>query len=300
MEQISGFVKYHAILYSTFMNSTLFFKIIVFAFLLIPGIVNATTATPLPLPKGAPFVSPISPRTAIRDEDIHLSVRVIDNEVLTSCELFVAGQPVKFMTVKRDVAYTKHTFKTNGTFSVYAKCIDTDKIGVNGKEVTVTVTGGSSHAQAGDLIKSGCVGDVHPNDPCTAVYYYGADGRRHAFAQERIFKSWYENFDNLVILSSKAMAEIPLGRNVTYRPGARLIQFTGSTVYAISYAGLLRPIANGQIAESLYGKDWTKLIQGVDDVYYGNYRVGATIESTNDFNWEFARDQVKSIDEVIF
>ena len=260
----------------------------------------ATTATTLPPPKGAPFVSPISPRTAIRGVDIPLSVRVTDNEVLTSCQLFIDGLSIEPMTVKRDVAYTKHTFKSNGTFKVYASCIDTDKIGVNGKEVIVTVSGSSSHTVAGDLIKSGCVGDVHPNDPCTAVYYYGADGRRHAFANERIFKSWFEDFDNLVILSTKAMSEIPLGRNVTFRPGERLIQFTSSTVYAVSYAGLLRPIANGQIAESLYGKDWTKLIQGVDDVYYGNYRVGATIESTNDFNWQFARDQVTSIDEVIF
>lgn len=279
--------------------SRLFFVFLMSVFV-IGSIQPAWAQTTATTKKGIPFVGPITPRTAVRNYDVPFSVRVSDNEILKSCQLYVNGVKVKDMIVKRDVSYVKHKFTTNGEQKLFARCVDADNNTVDGKEVTVTVSGSSTHVASGDLIKIGCTGNVYPNDPCTAVYYYGVDGRRHAFPNERVFLSWYKNFDELVIVSAKAMSEIPLGRNVIYRPGQRLVKFIGKTVYAIAYAGLLRPIANGQIAEAIYGKDWVSYIQGVDDVFYTNYRIGVTIESTNDFVWKYAEEQVTSIDEVLF
>ncbi len=282
------------------MKNFLFVPLLVVALLLGSAPVLAETPIEESNDKSPFFVSPVQPRTAIRDESLRFSSRVLDDDLLVECSLWVDDKLASNMTIKSDVAYTYYKFTENGTYNAYTKCKDSDDNVVIGRDVTLTVSSGSSHVSPGDLIKTGCEGDIYPNDPCTAVYYYGKDGRRHAFPNERTFNTWYNDFSDLVIISKKAMAEIPLGRNVTYRPGKRLIQFYGKTVYAVSYSGLLRPIASGAIAESIFGKDWPDLIEGVPDVFYTNYRIGITVESTNAYSPKFAEEQTTTIDDVIF
>lgn len=256
---------------------------------------QAVTVQPLP---GAPKLYALTPTTAVTNEQIWFSAKVSDNEPLEVCNFFVDDKLIKKMTIYSDVVIAYYKFPENGTYDVYVECTDTDDNVVTGKTISVNSTSGSSYANPGDLIKMGCPAVVYPNHPCTAVYYFGVDGKRHAFPNEPVFKSWFKDFDDLIILSEKAMSEIPLGKNVTYRPGERLVKFSTTTVYAVSYAGLLRPIANGEIAESIYGEKWVSLIQGVDDVFFGNYRIGTAIESTNDFAWKTAYSQTNSIDKT--
>ncbi|MBI4714263.1 hypothetical protein HY771_03725 [Candidatus Uhrbacteria bacterium] len=245
---------------------------------------------------GIPTVGTVNPRTAIKDATVYYSTLVSDNDLLKKCELFLDEKSVTSMIIKKDVVYTTHKITTNGTKKMYTKCTDTDNNVVSGKEVSVVVSSGSLSVKPGDLIKMGCVGNVMVNDPCTSVYYYGVDGKRHSFPNEKVFKSWFDNFDDLVIVSANVLSDIPLGKNVTFRPDKRLIKFSTNTVYAISYVGLLRPIANAAIAESIFGKDWVSLIETVDDVFYGNYRIGATVESSTAFSWKDANTATKVID----
>lgn len=248
-----------------------------------------------PLPK----LWQITPNTAVKNATVTYSARVEDNETLKSCTLYMDDKAVASMTVKKDLVYLAHKITENGTYQLYAKCTDADGNKVTGPAVGVTVSSGSSGLAPGDIIKSGCPAVVYPNHPCTAVYYFGADGKRHAFSHERVYKSWFKDFSNMVVLSQEAMSNIPLGKNVTFRPGERLIKFSTNTVYAISYGGLLRPIANGEIAEALYGKDWVSFIEIVDDVFFGNYRKGSTIESSKDFSWSAAKTETDKIDETL-
>lgn len=245
----------------------------------------------------APDVSTVTPTTAVRDTSITISSRISsDGSDIESCDLYVDDENDKSMTVQDDVAYTTRTFTENGTYDVYVRCTDEDGERTSGSETTITVSSGSSHAEPGDIIKMACTGDVYVNDPCTAVYYYGVDGKRHAFPNEAAFTTWFTDFDDLVVLSSAAMADITLGRNVTYRPGVKLVQFSTSAVYAVSYNGILRPIANGEIAEAIFGSDWTSEIAGVNDVFYGNYRIGSTIDSSNDFSASTVKSASRTID----
>lgn len=233
--------------------------------------------------------------SAIVDETITLSATVSDDDVLDECTLLINDEDEKSMTIKRDVVYTTTVFKETGITMLSVTCTDSDGHVASSKQTSITVSDGSSHVETGTLIKTGCEGDVYPNDPCTAVYFYGVDGKRHAFPTEAIFKSWYSDFDDVVVLSKSVMSDIPLGKNVTYRPGERMVKFSNNTVYAVSYAGLLRPIANEEIAEALFDEDWISLIETVDDVFYGNYRIGATIESSSSFSWKTARNSTTSI-----
>ncbi len=251
--------------------------------------VNATSSSAL-------TVSRITPTTAVRGETVTFSTRLTSEGAIESCNLYVDDGRARGMTVKTDVAYTTLSFDKSGTHTLYARCVDDAGRSTSGKSATVSVRAGSTHVDPGEIVKIACEGDVLPNDSCTAVYYYGVDGKRHAFPNESIFASWYADFDDLVILSASAMAELPLGRNVTYRPGARLVKFSTKTVYAVSYGGLLRPIANAQIAEVIFGDDWASTIHTVEDVFFGNYRIGSTIESSVDFTPSTAQSSARTID----
>lgn len=244
----------------------------------------------------APEVSAITPTTAVRGQNVTFSVRTSDDGSIEDCDLYVDGSNAKTMNVKTDVAYVGDTFSASGDYELYARCTDDDGNKTSGEAVTVTVSNTSAYVSPGNIIKTGCAGDVYVNDPCTAVYYYGKDGKRHAFPNEHTFLTWFSDYDDLVVLSSSAMADIPLGRNVIPRPDDELLKFSTSAVYAVSYLGVLRPIANAEIAAALFGSDWVSKIQTVNDVFFGNYRIGTTIESSADFSASTARSVTSSID----
>lgn len=243
----------------------------------------------------APTVEKISPRTAIKNETVTFTALVSDDGSVDDCDLYVDTENTKNMTLKGDIAYATQSFSSTGSHSLYARCTDDEGNKTSGNSVTVKISKTSSYASAGDLIKIGCSGDVEVNDPCTAVYYYGVDGKRHAFPNESIYKSWYTDFDDLVILSSSAMGDISLGDNVIYRPGTQLVKFLGSTVYAIGYGGVLAPIANEEIAEAIFGSHWTSSIQTISDVFFGDYRMGSMIESSSGFSPSAVKSASSSI-----
>lgn len=158
-----------------------------------------------------------------------------------------------------------------------------------------------SEASAGNLIKIACDDTVavDVNDPCKAVYYYGADAKRHAFPNERVFFTWYADFDSLVIVSADFMASLTLGRNITYHPGTKMVKFvTVNTVYAVGEDGALRAIGSEDIAASLYGANWNQHIDDISDAFFGNYRFGEDVDTTSDFDADEVESLVDSIDDL--
>lgn len=268
-------------------------KKILFGFLL------SLIASPVFAAETAAKVWNLTPRTAVKDINITYSAQVEDDEPLKSCDLYKDDKKVGAMTVKKDLAFVSHKITENGIYQMFAKCKDVNDGEITGPVVSVVVSSGSTLLTPGDIIKVGCPAVVYPNHPCTAVYYFGVDGKRHAFANERMYKSWFKDYSKLVVLSEEVMSDIPLGKNVTFRPGERMVKFTTSTVYAISYGGLLRPIANAEIAETMYGKEWVSFIESVDDVFFGNYRKGPVIESSKEFSWSDVKSVTDKIDEML-
>lgn len=135
------------------------------------------------------------------------------------------------------------------------------------------------------LIKLACVGAVRADDPCKAVYFLGTDGKRHAFPNEKVYFTWYVNFDGVEIVTPAAMASISLGKNVVYRPGVRMVKFTTlNKVYAVTKGGALRWVTSEDVARSLYGAAWNKKIDDISDVFYLDYTFGADVIATSDFN----------------
>ncbi len=147
------------------------------------------------------------------------------------------------------------------------------------------------------LIKLSCVGETKADDPCRAVYFYGSDGKRHAFTNDKVFFTWFANFDTVMTVSKSSLSSLPLGKNVTYHPGTKMVKFQSvPTVYAVSKGGVLRAITSEGVAASLYGSDWNKKIDDISDAFFGNYKMGLSINSSSDYDVTAAKNSVAGLD----
>ncbi len=121
----------------------------------------------------------------------------------------------------------------------------------------------------------------------STVYYRSADNRRFVFPNASIFSSWYDASSTIQTVNDADLSSLPLGGNVTYRPGAKLVKVTTDPkVYAVSRYGVLRWVTTEQLAASLYGADWNKRVVDVPDAFFINYSIGAPIVSAQDFSVE--------------
>src|SRR3989344_1354235 len=111
------------------------------------------------------------------------------------------------------------------------------------------------------------------------VYYIDSQGARHPFPNETTYKSWYgQDFSKITTVSSQILANYPLGKNITIRPGTYLVKVrTAPQVYTVEQGGVLRELQNESIAEGIYGENWAQRVIDVPDVFFGDYGIGAPI-----------------------
>jgi len=113
----------------------------------------------------------------------------------------------------------------------------------------------------------------------SAVYYCGRDGKRYVFPDEKTYFSWFSDYGSVTTISDEEMAAIPVGGNVTHRPGIRMLKIqTDPKVYALARNGLLRWVKDESVAARLYGPDWNTYIDDVPDAFFVNYAIGDPIE----------------------
>ena len=118
--------------------------------------------------------------------------------------------------------------------------------------MSVVVAPQASAASAGDLIKM---------DGLSSVYYLGADGKRYVFPNESTYFSWYNDFSSVVTIAQSELESYNLGKNVTVRPGTKLIKITTNpNVYAVTPGGELLLIPSEEVAAALYGEAWASRV----------------------------------------
>lgn len=129
------------------------------------------------------------------------------------------------------------------------------------------------------------------------VYYVGTDLKRYVFSNERVYKTWFENFSAVKMVSSEELNGLPLAGVVTYRPGSRMIKIPDDPkVYVIGANGLARHIATEEIATVLYGADWNKKVDDLAaSLFLGAYTIGDGITLTTQFDPASARTAATSI-----
>lgn len=122
----------------------------------------------------------------------------------------------------------------------------------------------------GDLIKGS--GD--------AVYWYKG-GKRHAFPNETVYKTWFRDFSAVITTSDTQLAGIPLGGNVRMKEGVHLVKIqTDPKTYAVEPDGVLRWIQTETHARSLYGTAWAARVRDVDVTMFSDYSIGAPLGPT--------------------
>jgi plastocyanin len=128
-------------------------------------------------------------------------------------------------------------------------------------------------------------GDLIRGTTTNTVYYFGTDGRRYVFPNEKTYFTWYADFSKVKTIPDGQLGSIPLGlSNVTYRPGVKMIKITTDPkVYAADQGGVLRWVQTQQLAETLYGLNWKQKIEDVPDAFFVNYKTGSSIVLESDY-----------------
>lgn len=128
-------------------------------------------------------------------------------------------------------------------------------------------------------------GDLIRGQSFSAVYYFGKDGMRYVFPNDKTYFTWYSNFDNVKWLTDNDLATIQIGGNVTYKPGVKMIKINSDPkTYAISAGGMLRHVSSEAVAIALYGSDWNKKIDDVPDGFFPNYKISSALEVASMFS----------------
>ncbi len=123
-------------------------------------------------------------------------------------------------------------------------------------------------------------GEVIKGTSLSTLYYYGSDGQRYAFPNEKTYFSWYKDFSSVKTISDSELASITLAGNIVYRPGTRWIKITSDNkVYAVSTSGKIRWVENEATAKGLAGDNWNTRIDDVPDVFFADYTVGDSLTS---------------------
>ncbi len=141
-------------------------------------------------------------------------------------------------------------------------------------------------------------GDLIRGESFSAVYYYGEDGFRYVFPNDKTYFTWYSDFDDVRWLSDSDMSSIQIGGNVTYKPGVKMVKITSDPkVYTVGAGGVLRAIDSEAVATSLYGSAWNTQIDDVPDGFFSNYSLGSRLEFASQFSVETERQDALSIDD---
>ena len=237
-----------------------------------------------------PSVGPAAPNSASADVSVALSAAVSDAGGIAGCLLIVDGFTQGAMTVGAGTASRSHVFGATGSHSVSVQCSDNAGNTATGPVTVVSVADTPEPpppailAAIPALVKLACAPNAGADDACKAVYYRDTVGRRHAFPNAKVYFTWYPDFSQVEEIPAGEMAALPLGKQVTYRPGVRLVKFTTlNDVYAVARGGKLRWIKTEAAAATLYGSDWNKKTDDIPDTFFLDYSFGTDISVAADF-----------------
>ena len=165
------------------------------------------------------------------------------------------------------------------------------------KSVFLTFQNGIAYPiNVGDLIKIPDDGNTKTLSD-TAVYYYASNGKRYVFSNEKVYFSWYPDFSKVKIIPNNQMSLIPIGGNITYRPGSRLVKFqTDPKTYLVTRGGVLRWAKTEAVARGWFGTHWNQHVDDITEAFYVNYTFGQPVESPMDLDIDVVRENTISID----
>jgi len=223
--------------------------------------------------------------TTSQTVNLTLSANDASEMMISNLADFTGSAWEAFNTVKAWTLTTDY-----GTKTVYAKFRDasgnvstpvSDTINYVAVAIVPDYLTANDPAPAEALPEEVTVGSLVKIADSSSVYFIDQDNRRHAFPNATVFFSWFEDFSNVKTISAETLAEIPLGSNVTVRPGTYLVKITTDPkVYAIEAYGVLHWLQTEKIAQDLYGLEWNTKVIDIDPGFFASYQAGSDISSS--------------------
>lgn len=135
-------------------------------------------------------------------------------------------------------------------------------------------------------------GDLFKTADVSTVYYFGADEKRYGFPNESTYFTWYDDFDDVVTISTEDMNLIPFAGMVTYFPhfdgmtDTRLLSITGhDQVYVSLGLGMLIAVESDSDADEMFGSDWVDRVDLLPDAFIPHYTiVGGDVDQNSEWD----------------
>ena len=135
------------------------------------------------------------------------------------------------------------------------------------------------------------------------LYWYGKDCKRYPIPTTNTFLTWYPLGSEKPIirqLPDTEVVRIPIGGNVTYRPGTKNLKIASSSFkYAVSHGRVLHLISDSIVAVKIFGENWEDRVDTIPDAFLTNYIIGKKIETINDFDPAKEQELSPTIDHEI-
>jgi len=145
-------------------------------------------------------------------------------------------------------------------------------------------------------------GNVLVGPKVPTKFYLARDGKRYVFPDEtNTYETWKSVLPPVKSITQDELESYPLGGNVWYRPGTRLIRIqSDARIFAVAHGGVLRAINKGT-AVMIFGKDWETKLDTLQDHYFTNYNPGEPILSPTDYsaNAEMTKSPTIELDKGI-
>lgn len=110
------------------------------------------------------------------------------------------------------------------------------------------------------------------------VYAVTQDGKRHPFASEAAYYSWYTDFSGVKTVSADELAAYMMGKPVELRPGTMVKSVIDPKVYLITDDFQLRWIQDESTAAALYGENWNTKVLDLPEYLLKNYGKGTDVK----------------------
>jgi hypothetical protein len=122
------------------------------------------------------------------------------------------------------------------------------------------------------------IGHLVKSSGSPTVYFAAQDGSRYAFVGSGTYFSWFDDFATVQTISNAAIAQMPLGGDVLYKPGSRLLKVASSPkIYQIGNDGSVHWIESEDILVSAYGSHWQQQVTVISATDLADYPQGAPI-----------------------
>jgi hypothetical protein len=114
----------------------------------------------------------------------------------------------------------------------------------------------------------------------STIYFIDENNIRHTFPNQITYQSWLgADFKQVMTMPMETLATLPLGKNITVKPGKYLLKVPSSPeVYAVEPGGTLRHLETEKVAGEIYGKNWQKKLVDLPEVFFKDYVIGAPIQ----------------------